>query len=133
MFHDININLDIELLEAHRVAAISLKEIKAKELELRNQITDVILEGLEVGTHNFAVDGLLLKAVKSLNYSFDKETLNQLIEDECLTEEELDLIRWKPELKLADYKKANFETEGIDEALFVKPAQPTLEIKIGEQ
>jgi hypothetical protein len=132
MFHDIDINIDHDLLEEHRVTAIALKEIKAKELDLRNQITDKILDGLEPGTHNFASHGMLIKAVKSLNYSFDRDVLQQLIDDEMLTEEEEELIRWKPELKLADYKKANFETEVLEEALFVKPAQPTLEIKIGE-
>lgn len=132
MFHDTEIDVDHDLLEEHRVTSLALKEIKVKELDLRNQITDKILEGLEVGTHNFAAHGMLIKAVKALNYSFDAPTLQSLIDGEELTPEELDLIRWKPELKLADYKKANFETEGIDEALFVKPAHPTLEIKLGE-
>ena len=132
MFHDIDINLDHDLLEDYRTTAAALKEIKALELKLRNEITDVILADLEPGTHNFASHGMLIKAVKSLNYSFDKDTLQELIDDDMLTPEELDLIRWKPELKLADYKKANFEVENLNEALFVKPAQPTLEIKLGE-
>ena len=109
----------------------TLKEIKAKELELRNQICDVILAGLGTGTHNFAKDGMLIKAVASLNYSFDKETLDGLINDDALSADELDCIRWKPELALAKYKKTD-NTEALDEALFVKPAQPTLEIKLGE-
>jgi len=131
MFHDIDIDVDHDLLEEHRVIALTLKEIKAKELELRNKICDKVLEGLGVGTHNFAKDGMKIKAVSALNYSFDKETLDTMINEDILTAEETDLIRWKPELKLADYKKAKF-TENLDEALFVKPAQPTLEIKLGE-
>lgn len=132
MFHDIEIDIDHDLLEEHRVTALALKEIKAKELELRNQITDVVLEGLDPGTHNFAKEGMLIKAVSALNYSFDKDVLSVLIDEDMLSPEEHELIRWKPELKLADYKKAEFDTENLDEALFVKPAQPTLEIKIGE-
>lgn len=131
MFHDIEIDVDPELLERHRETALALKELKAKELELRNEICDKLLEGLPVGTHNFAKDGMKIKAVSSLNYSFDQTTLDDLINDDMLTAEELDLIRWKPELKVGDYKKAEF-TENLDEALFVKPAQPTLEIKLGD-
>lgn len=132
MFHDVDIDVDHDLLEEHRVTALALKEIKAKELDLRNKITDVILEGLEVGTHNFSKDGMLIKAVSSLNYSFDVDVLQASIDDGILTEEEQTLIRWKPELKLGEYKKTEWDTEILDEALFVKPAQPTLEIKIGE-
>ncbi len=131
MFHDIEIDVPADLLEEHRTTALALKEIKAKELDLRNQICDKILDGLGTGTHNFAKEGMLIKAVASLNYSFDKVTLDELINEDMLTEGELDCIRWKPELALANYKKTEF-TENLDEALFVKPAQPTLEIKLGE-
>lgn len=131
MFHDVDIDIDPELLEEHRLAALELKEVKKKELELRNKITDKILDGLPAGTHNFAKAGMKIKAVSSLNYSFDKETLDELINEDILTKEELDLIRWKPELRLADYKKASF-VENINGAIFVRPAQPTLEIKLGE-
>lgn len=130
MFHDVEIDIDDDLLEEHRVIALKLKEIKAKELELRNKITDKILEGLEVGTHNFAKEGFKIKAVSALNYSFDKDELDAVFEE--LTDEEKALIRWKPELKVADYKKAEFDTESLDDALFVKPAQPSLEIKLGD-
>jgi len=125
-------DIDLELLEAHRVAAIELKEWKATEIKLRNQITDVLLEGADPGTHNFNIGEFKIKTVKKLNYSFDRETLAQLIEDEQLSDEELALIRWSPDLKLGDYKKAECDLEGINEALIVKPAQPTLEIKLGE-
>lgn len=131
MFHDIEITVDSELLEEHRVVALQLKEIKAKELEIRNKICDKILDGLGTGTHNFAKDGMLIKAVASLNYSFDKETLDTLINDDMLTEAEHNCIRWKPELAVTQYKQTE-NTENLDEALFAKPAQPTLEIKLGE-
>lgn len=132
MFHDSEIDIDHDLLEEHRVVALQLKEIKQRELELRNQICDKLLDGLEPGTHNFAHEGMLIKVVKSLNYSFDRQVLQELLDDDALSPFEKDLIRWKPELKLADYKKAAFETDILEEALFVKPAQPSLEIKLGE-
>ena len=125
-------DIDLGLLEQHRIAAIGLKEYKAEELRLRNEITDVLLEGADPGTHNFRFGEFIVKAVKKLNYSFDKVTLEQLIDDEQLSQEELDLIRWSPDLKLGEYKKAECDLEGINEALVVKPALPTLEIKLGE-
>ena len=132
MFHDVDIDVDHDLLEEHRKVALELSELKKYELSLRNKICDKILAGLQPGTHNFAKEGLKIKAVSSLNYSFDKVTLQELIDNEELSTMELDLIRWKPELKVGEYKKAEFDTESLNEALFVKPAQPTLEIKIGE-
>jgi hypothetical protein len=126
-----DIHVPAELLEEFRVAAIALKEIKATELDLRNRITDVLLEGADPGTHNFTFGEYICKAVKKLSYSFDKETLDQLMIDGQLSQEELDLIRWSPDLRIGDYKKAECDLEGIDEALIVKPSQPTLEIKLG--
>ena len=114
-----DIHVPDELLEQHRVAAIALKEIKATEIELRNQITDILLEGADPGTHNFTFASFIVKAVKKLGYSFDKVTLQQLIDDEQLSQEELDLIRWSPELKLGDYKKAECDLENLDEALIL--------------
>jgi len=120
------------LLEEHRLAAIALKELKTKELILRNQINDVLLDGLPAGTHNFLIDGYKIKSVKGLNYSFDTESLLQLIEDGELSEQELDLLRVKYELKLTPYKEAMFDTTILDDVIIVKPALPSLSIILGD-
>ena len=135
MEHNINlleIGISPELLEEHRLAAIALKAAKANELHLRLLITDNLLDGLATGTHNFSCEGLKVKAVKGVNHKFDVSTLNELLEEDHLSVDERSLIRWKPELKLADYKKAEFNVESLEEALIVTPSLPSLEIKLGD-
>lgn len=126
------IEIDHDLLEKHRIAAIVLKEMKETELDLRRQITDVLLEGRATGTHNFLMEGFKIKAVKSVSHSFDIEGLEQLMDNNELSEDELALLRVKYDLKLADYKEAAFDTSVLDDVIIVKPSLPTLTIVIGE-
>jgi len=124
--------LSEELLEAHRNAAIALKACKEVELDLRNQITDILLEGQDVGTHNFELHGLKVKAVKGVSYKLDDELIQEFLDAGDLSDFEIGLIRTKYELRLADYKRANFPIDVLDQALVVKPSLPTLAIKLGE-
>src|SRR5210317_1398080 len=121
--------LDPALLEKHRILAQQLAKIKKEEIELRNEILDVLLDGAEAGTHNYMFDHLKVKAVKSYNYRLDSDHITNMINDGTLTPEEQELLRLKFELKLADYKKAG-DTPNIDEALTVTPAQPSLTITL---
>ena len=121
-----------DLLEQHRIAAIELKWAKENELELRNQITDVLLEGKSVGTHNFSMHGFKIKSVKGVKHSFDTELLEEMIENKELSDEELELLRVKYDLKLSEYKEATFDTSVLDDAIIVRPSLPTLAISIGE-
>lgn len=120
--------IEHDLLEEHRIAAIQLKEWKAKELELRNQITDVLLEGLDTGTHNFTMHGMFVKAVKGVSYSIDKSVLDVIWDD--MDPDERELVRWKPELNLKDYKNNSLPLV-LDDAITVKPSLPTLSITLG--
>ena len=121
--------LDPALLEKHRILAQQLAKIKKEEMELRNEILDVLLDGKESGTHNFMFDHLKVKAVKSFNYRLDSDHIANMINGGTMTPEEQELLRLKFELKLADYKKAG-DTPNIDEALTVSPAQPSLSITL---
>ena len=121
--------LDPALLEQHRILAQQLAEIKKQEMSLRNEILDILLIDKEAGTHNFMFDHLKVKAVKSFRYSLNTDEINEMIQDDRLTEEEANLLRIKYELKLADYKKAG-DTPNIDEALTVSPAQPSLSVTL---
>lgn len=120
------------LLEEHRLVAAELKELKAKELELRTVITDELLEGLPTGTHNFEINHLFVKAVKGVSHTFDQEMIAEFIDNDDLSDQELGLLRHKYELKLADYKRANFEVDQLEQALVVKPSLPTLSITLGD-
>lgn len=120
------------LLEAHRNAALALKDCKEYELDLRNQITDVLLEGRDTGTHNFEIHGMLVKAVKGVSYKLDDELIQEFLDNGELSDFEIGLIRTKYDLRLADYKRANFPIDVLDQALVVRPSLPTLAIKLGE-
>lgn len=126
------IHIEHDLLEEHRVAAIALKEIKQTELDLRNQITDVLLKGKPTGTHNFIMEGFKIKVVKSVSHKFDNESLLQLLDNNELSDDELELLRISYDLKLADYKQAAFDTSVLDDVIIVKPSLATLSITIGE-
>lgn len=126
------IHIEHDLLEKHREAAISLKLMKAIELDLRQRITDVLLEGRPTGTHTFFMEGFKIKVVKSVGHSFDVEGLLQLMDNNELSEDELSLLRVKYDLKLADYKEAAFDTSVLDDVIIVKPSLPTLTIVLGE-
>ena len=121
-----------EKLEASRIMAIQLSELKKAEMSLRLEIAQELGGPRGPGTYNFEMDGLKVKLKLSNNTSLDQEELNTAIEDDRLTDEEKELIRWKGDLKMADYKKADFETDNLDELIIVKPSAPTLTIEIGE-
>ena len=120
-----------ELLEEARLMAIQLRELKAKEMELRKQIVYELAKDADVGTHNFSLHGFAIKVKLGVSYSFDQEELVDLMDRNLLTDEELSLIRTKYDLKLADYKKAG-NTETLDDVIIVKPSAPSLEITLGE-
>lgn len=126
------IHIEHDLLEDHRKIAIALKGLKEQELELRNQITDVLLEGKSTGTHNYVMSGFKIKCIKSVKHSFDTEGLEQLLENNELSDDELTLLRIKYDLKLAEYKQAPFDTTVLDDVIIVRPSLPTLSIVLGE-
>ena len=127
---DLEAKLDPNLLEFHRLAAIALKEAKAHELELRSQITDVLLEGRDTGTHNFELHGMAVKSVKGVSYKLDDDLIQEFIDNEELSEFELGCIRTKYDLRLADYKRATFPVDVLEQALVVRPSLPTLAISL---
>lgn len=114
-----------ELLEQHMKAKAELNAAKEKEMNLRLEITDVLLEGKSAGTYNFKIDGMKVKAVQKINHSIDEDEL-ELIWDE-MEESEKNLVRFKPSLKLKDYK-AMVGDLMINNAITVSPATPSLVI-----
>jgi hypothetical protein len=120
-----------EMLEEARLLAIQLKELKAKEMNLRKEIAFDLGDGLDPGTHTIVRDGFQIKLKLGVSYTLVQDELIELMEMNALTDEELGLIRTKYDLKLAEYKKAGY-TETLDEVIIVKPSAPTLEITLGE-
>ena len=104
-----------------------LKKLKKKEMELRLEICESLLEGKEVGTHNYKFHGLFAKAVKKNSISLLPEELELLYDD--LSEDERDCISFKPMLSQSKYKQLE-DSSILDECIIVKPATPTLSVTI---
>ena len=120
-----------ELLEEARQLAIQLKELKAREMEVRKTIAYELGLDKDIGTHNFELFGFKVKLKLGVSYAFEQDELVDLMNRNLLTDEELSLVRIKYDLRLADYKKAG-NTETLDDVIIVKPSAPSLYITLGE-
>lgn len=120
-----------EMLEDQRTMAIELKELKEKEMDLRRKIADELGGDNGPGTYKSSQDGFNIVLKLGVSYSLDQEELVDLMDRDLLTDEELELIRTKYDLKLADYKKSG-NTETLDDVIIVKPSAPTLLVTLGE-
>lgn len=120
-----------EMLEDQRTMAIELKELKEREMDLRRKIADELGGDNGPGTYKSSQDGFNIVLKLGVSYSLDQEELVDLMDRDLLTDEELELIRTKYDLKLADYKKSG-NTETLDDVIIVKPSAPTLLVTLGE-
>lgn len=120
-----------EQLLKHRELALKLKDVKEEESELRITICDDILNGEPYGTNRFETDIFDIKSVKKKNFSLDKK-ISDLYDD--LSDEEMECIRFVPEINLKIYKSYKKEglTDDLDELITVSDAMPTLEITYKE-
>lgn len=121
-----------ELLEEARQLAIQLKEIKAREMEIRKTIAYELGLDLEIGTHHFSLHGFKIKLKLNVSYNLEQDELIDLMNRNLLTDEELGLIKTKYSLSLSEYKKAG-NTETLDDVIIVTPSAPTLDITLGEE
>ena len=121
-----------EQLEQHRVMKAQLTKLKEDEMALRVKLVNKLTKNdSDPGTKNYRRDGFRVKIKLGLNYNLDQVELQRLIDEGSLTEEELDCIRTKYELKLREYKAAD-DVETLNDVILVKPAAPTLDVELGE-
>lgn len=119
----------VELLEIQRKMAIQLKDLREQEAKIRKEICNQLLDGKEVGTHKFNFGSYKVKAVKSYSYSLDQDMIRNMIENDELTDDEMDAVRVKYELSLTNYNKLDFGSN-LDDAITVKDAMPTLTVEV---
>ncbi len=112
--------------DAYLEAKENLKFWKDKEAELRTKICEELLEGKEVGTHNFLKKGYKLKATKKVNHKIDKDMLSAIWDD--LSEDEQAAIKMEPKLLIKEYKGID-DHDTLDHAITIVPAMPTLTIE----
>ena len=103
-----------------------LKTLKAKEMKKRKELCMEIFEG-RVGKmkKKFEHEGYLIEAANAISYKLDTANVKAMWED--LSEAEVEAVDWKPDLKLAAYKKLDKKAL-LHECVIAKPAAPTLKV-----
>lgn len=109
----------------------TLSFAKNEEMEIRKAIVNTIAPGASEGSHTIEVDGLILGVKISFNRKVLDEELSVLspeFEKEGISVDAL--IRKKPELNMAAYRKLDDEKRTIfEQCLEIKEGAPELEVK----
>lgn len=113
-----------------RALQIQLKQLKEQEANLRREICDGLLHRKRVGTHTFKFDDIIVKAVKKVTHSVDADKLSAHWDN--MSVRERDCFKYKPSFISSAYSKLGDHTDVVDDCITVKPAMPTLEVKIPE-
>jgi len=97
-------------------------------MEMRIEIVSHYFPDSPIGTSKAEDDSFEIKAKFGLNYRVDKNAFEAMAA--LLSADELDCVRWKPELDLKKYKSLDdSERQNLDECIIVTPSAPTVEIK----
>lgn len=98
------------------------EELREEELKIRTFLADK-LHTEEEGTKTMTIDGIKVTIGRSINRTISRD------EAERMTQEHgdlsLEVIRWKPELKVGEFKKH----PELEEYITSKPGPPTVEFK----
>lgn len=104
----------------------ALEKLKAKELELRNELACLFHEPKE-GVNSLIFDGGVLKLNHKFNRRIDEASLDAVMGEMEIGARE-GLIAWKPNLALKKYKALSEDQRRIfDQTLTIEPATPSLE------
>lgn len=119
----------IDILNQWTHVSQQLKQLKSQETELRRQLFTSLFPQYQPGDKNEKLEldaGWSIKGEQKLSYSVDKTALPAVLEQMPEGTESL-LIRYKPELNMAEYKRLTEEQRlKFDQALVIKPATPTI-------
>lgn len=113
--------------------ATQLKEIKAKEAELRRELCALIIAATPMKNGRVTVkqnlDGFACKAIQTLSFKVDQAVLANIWE--TLQPVEKQAIKFVPDLRLKEYKALPSDSL-LHEAITTSLAMPTLEAKAPE-
>lgn len=118
----------ITLLKEEQETQAALKALKEREAELRKIICFELLENKPAGLHRFTFQNMKVTAKRVINHVLDQKQVSRLIADMEFSQEELDAIRVKYELKLTEYKKLE-SCPLLEDCITVTDGMPTLEIE----
>ncbi len=108
-----------------------LSALKSREILLRNKIFKGLFTDPKEGTNTHTLsDGYAIKGQHVINRSVDVASLTNMREELDKAKVPVEsLIKYKPELAVAEYRKLNDEQRAMfDAVLIIKPGTPQLEI-----
>lgn len=119
------ITLDTLLAARERLFELKTEQAKAREeeLEIRQYLADLLHEGVE-GSKTITLEGVKVTVTRTLNRSIDTAEVERFCADH--PQVSVTVLRWKPELKISEYKK---NVDIVDEYITTRPGIPTVEFK----
>jgi len=118
------------LIQEYLTAKQELDHFKALEAKLRIELLDKCFPTSDIGANNLNYGPFKIKGTFKNTFSVNANTLSEILAD--LSAEERDCISFKPSLIMSKYNACT-QTEGLDEAITVKPAMPSLSITLNEE
>lgn len=107
-----------------------IKDLQAKEKELRLEILDELFGDNNVGTVKTQVSNLIVTGTYGLTYKFAQAEIDEAIETGALSTAALSAINVKYELNKKAYDQLDEEaTSELNDYLTITPALPTLKVK----
>lgn len=120
----------MNLYEQWLQAKDELNQAKIAEMNLRVEICKSHLQDKTEGAKTDTMGKFKVTATAKLTRSIDPEVLEAIWED--LSDVEKECIVYKPNLKLANYKRIEQIDNKLMDAITVKPAAPALKIEVLE-
>ena len=117
---------------------LAAKQAEQDATNARREIEDAMIAELSIaenldGTKSFERDGLQIKVTGRINRTIDGDKLQELAAESGLTEHLSGLFRWKPEIKMREWKGASPEiTQKLAGAITAKPGRPSFSISTKE-
>lgn len=123
----------LQRLHEWQVASQELKALKEREMQLRKVLASAFFPTPSEGTNTLEIgNGYKLKGVFGMDRKVDEAALKAA--DKALRDAGVpldDLVRWKPDLSITEYRKLDDQPEKkviFDMVIITKPSSPSLEI-----
>ena len=119
-------------------AWLQAKEAEKEAQDRRRVIEDQLLSLMGVGefegTHNEEAGVYKIKLTGRFNRKIDSEKLQEIAEENGLTDHLTSLFRWKPEINMATWKKADEAiTAPLLQAITTQPGRVSFSIEKKEE
>ena len=119
------ITLAILLAARERLFELKTEQAKVREEELviRQYLADLLYKE-EEGSKTITLEGVKVTVTRTLNRTIDAAEVERFCADH--PQVSVAVLRWKPELKISEYKK---NVDIVDEYTVTRPGIPTVEFK----